>query len=228
MDAPTTPGPSVAALPTTVRSMGATLATVLGISAMGLAYVVSEIPVVESALHVRYILGPDGVGSGAPLILAWAVAPIAAAAAGWIAAPRALIGRQFAGVWMGFLAYAIAIAIAPIVVFGPMVMGPNVIDGEGAAPFVGLVEFLVSVPFIALLAGLILAPLLVVCVVAGTVWAGAVRWAMRGAADPGPQPAIPETDIRLLIVMGSMLGVLWFLFAVVALSGSFGGGEFID
>ena len=228
MDATTLPEPADAPLPTTVRSMGATLGALLGMSAMVVLYVAAAIPAVEAVLRVHYILGPDGMtSSGAVRILAWAVAPVAAAAAGWIAAQRAFVGRRLAGAWMGYLTYGLAMVIAPLVVFGPDIIGPDPYDG-GRQPLETLSTLVTMVPVATIFASVVLAPLLLACVVAGTVWAAALRWVMRGAPDPGPRPSIPETDTRLLLVIGAMLGILWLLAAVVVLGLSFGTGDLVD
>jgi hypothetical protein len=231
-----TPDPRLARapLPIAVRSMGATLGVILGLAAMGLVYIASAIPVAESVLHIRYILGPDGIAAtSGTRLLAWAVAPVAAGMAGWISAPRALVGRRFAGVRMGFWTYAIAIVVAPFLVFGPSLAGPGVIEGIERQPLESLQSIVTSGPFVvAMIIGfgaVILAPLLLVSAGAGAVWAAAVRWLTRGSGDPGLRADIPETDTRLLVVMAATLGLLWLVVTVVTLGSTvFSGGEFID
>jgi len=232
MDATPDPQPAVA-LPPTVRSMGAMLGALLGLGAMGLLYIASTLPAVESLVHTHDILGSDGIAAaGGTRLLAWAVAPVAAAIAGWISAPRALVGRRHAGVRMGFLTYGIAILIAPLLVLGPSLTGADVLDGLAADPVESLASVVSNGPsvivFVIGFGSVILWPLLVVCAGAGAVWAEAVRWVTRGSVDPGPRPDIPETDTRLLLAVAVLLGSFWLLFAVVTLGGPWFGGGFAD
>lgn len=235
MDASPLRSPAVAQNPGYFRSMGATLGAFLGLSAMGVLYIVSGIPAVEDILHVRYILGPLGAApdDGATTLgggpVAWAVAPIAAGVAGFLCAPRTMAGRRWAGVAMGYLTYGIAILIAPLAVFTAPSAGLDLSVGPVEEVIRTVGRLFVGVPFVAAIGGVVLAPLLVVCAVGGAVWAATVRRVLRSiGAMVGPTKR-SGVDGMVLLGIAVVLGLLW----ITAVGWFFGGGgpiggEFVD
>jgi hypothetical protein len=208
--------------------MGATLGGLFGILAMGGLYAVSEVPTVESVLHVRYVLGPDGpAGALGTTALAWAVAPIAAAVAGWFNADRAVRGQRWAGARMGYVAYGLAILIAPIAVFAAASVATfdpsDPIEAVQGASGVVLMSML-----FAALAGLLLAPLLMVCAAAGAVWAGAIRSVVGRIPPTADLPPPAAANGTTLALIATILALLWLVGAAVLVGDVFWGGESID
>ncbi len=218
MDAPTPAGPSIAANVWYWRSMGATLGALLGISAMGAVYVASTIPAVEAVVHVRAILDPDGffgVGSMRP---PWAVAPIAAALAGFMCAPRTMAGRRWAGVAMGYLTYALGIFIAPLAVFGPPWPGADPSFGFEPSLADVLTNVVFGLPVLSVIAGIVLAPMLVVCSAAGVLWAMGLRAILvAGGASVGV-PEQRSRDGQILFWTAVLLGIGWLIVGVPMLT----------
>jgi hypothetical protein len=150
------------------------------------AYGAASIPAVESALNIRYLLGPDGLTFGNPYMIgaAWLAGPAAAAVAGWLAAVRRAAGDRSSGVWMGVLTFYLALAIAISADYLIVSVGEPV--SWGAIPS-GIVVFSMMGTFI-------LAPLLALCAMAGVVWGVVVARIVRVMNIPtpmGPTRAIP-------------------------------------
>jgi hypothetical protein len=227
MDAPTPISPALATNTWYVRSMGATLGAVLGLLAMGALYVAATIPAVESVTHIRAILDPDGFfGIGAAL-LPWAVAPIAAALAGFLFAGRTMAGHHWAGVAMGFLTYVIGVVIAPLAVVGPTWVGgdPSFGSEPGVAEMLGSVVF--GLPALSAIAGIVLAPLLLVCGMAGIVWAFGLRAILTAGGATVGETDQRAVDGRILVAIAILLGIGWLIigFPMLTLMGDPG---FVD
>lgn len=181
-----------------------------------------SIPAVEQALHLRTILGPTGFGVPDPLgtALAWAAGPLAALVAGWFQSPRVAARRPWAGLVMGALTYLLGIA------FG--VIGLAVIDPLVNGSLAPLDQVVISVMFLPPVGVFLLAPVLVVCMASGIVWAAALR-VVSGSGDGEVDRSPPETS-RLgwvLLAVAAGLVVLW----VMTLSGFLNlinGGELVD
>jgi hypothetical protein len=177
---------------------------------------------VERTLGLRFILGPNGFGVADPLgtALAWAAGPLAALVAGWFQSPRVAAGRPWAGMVMGALTYLLGIA------FG--VIGLAVIDPLINGSLAPIDQVAISVMFLPVLGVFMLAPLLVVCMASGIVWAAALRL-LTGSGIGAVDRTAPDTS-RLgwvLLAVAAGLVVLW----VMTLSGFLSlinGGELID
>jgi hypothetical protein len=218
MDAPTPVSPAVAPSTWYFRSMGATVGAILGLGAMGALYVASAIPAVESVIHIRAILDPDGFFGVGAMLPPWAVAPIAAGLAGFVCAPRTMAGRPWAGVAMGYVTYAIAIFIAPLAVFG--------LPWTAADPSFGFETSLVDIlgnlvfglPALSVIAGIVLAPMLLVCAAAGILWAIGLRAILvAGGASVG----VPERrgkDGQILFWTAVLLGIGWLMVGIPMLT----------
>jgi len=184
--------------------------------------VLGSIPAVEQALHLRTILGPTGFGVPDPLgtALAWAAGPLAALVAGWLRSPSVVGRRPWAGLVMGALTYLFGIA------FG--VIGLAVIDPLVNGSLAPIDQVAISVVFLPLVGAFLLAPVLVVCMASGIVWAAALRL-LTGSGDGAEDRSSPDTS-RLgwvLLAVAAGLVVLW----VMTLSGFLSlinGGELID
>jgi hypothetical protein len=227
MDAPTPVSPAVTPSSWYTRSMGATLGAVLGLGAMGALYGASAIPAVESVVHIRALLDPDGfLGIGA-MLPPWAVAPIAAGLAGFICASRTMAGRRWAGVAMGYVTYAIGLIIAPLAVFGP--------PSTGSDPFLGYQPGLVDVlgnlvfglPAMSMIASIVLAPLLLVCAAAGIVWAFGLRAILVAGGATVGEPERRTVDGWVLLAIAAVLGLGWLFIGLPMLT-ILGDPGFID
>jgi hypothetical protein len=155
------------------------------------------------------------------------VAPIAAAVAGWFSADKAVRGQRWAGARMGYVTYAVAILIAPIAVFAvPSVASfdpSSLVEAVEGASGVVVMSLL-----LAALAGLVLAPLLVVCAATGVLWASAIRFVVRGipaTSNLAPPAAANGTTLALI---AAILALFWLVVAAVLVGDVFWGGEFID
>ena len=210
MDAPTPVSPALATSRWYVRSMGATLGAVLGLGAIGALYVATAIPAVESVTHIRAILDPDGFFAMGATLPPVAVAPIAAALAGFVCAGRAMAGHHWAGVVMGFLTYAIGVLIAPLSVFGPSWFGADPF-GLDPGPVEMLGNLMFGLPAIAAIAGIVLAPLLVVCGAAGIVWAIGLRAILVAGGATVGETERRVLDGRILFWGAVLLGIGWLL-----------------
>jgi hypothetical protein len=213
MDAPTPVSPTVAQRTWYARSMGATLGAVLGLAAMGALYVASAIPAVESVIHIRAILDPDAfLGIGA-LLPPWAVAPIAAGLGGFICAPRTMAGRRWSGVAMGYVTYVIGILIAPLAVFGPPWIGSDPSFGYEPGLVDTLGNLVFGLPALSVIAGIVLAPLLLVCSAAGIAWAFGLRAILvaGGATVAAGEPERRAVDGQILFWIAVLLGIGWLM-----------------
>ena len=227
MDAPTPVSPAVTPSTWYVRSMGATLGAVLGLGAMGALYVASAIPAVESVIHIRALLDPDGFFGIGAMLPPWALAPIAAGLAGFVCAPRTMTGRRWAGVAMGYLTYAIGLLIAPLAVFGPPSTGSDPPFGyqPGLVDILGNLVF--GLPALSVIAGIVLAPLLLVCAAAGIVWAIGLRAILvAGGASVG-EPEQRKVDGQILFGIAVLLTIGWLLIGLPILT-MMGDPGFVD
>ena len=121
---------------------------------------------------------------------------------------------------MGALTYVLGI------VFG--VIGLALIDPlvNGSAP--GIADLAMSVMFLPVLEAFALAPVLVVCIASGIVWAAALRLLM-GSGNAAEDRSGPDTS-RLgwvLLAVTAGLVALWSMFFASFL-GLMNGGGFID
>jgi len=184
--------------------------------------VLGSIPDVAEALHLRTILGPTGFGVPDPLgtALAWAAGPLAALVAGWFQSPRVAARRPWAGLVMGALTYLLGIA------FG--VIGLAVIDPLVNGSLAPIDQVAMSVMFLPLVGVFLLAPVLVICMASGIIWAAALRL-LTGSGDKAKDRSSPDTS-RLgwvLLAVAAGLVVLWVITLSSFLS-LINGGEFID
>jgi hypothetical protein len=183
--------------------------------------VLGSIPAVEQALGLRFLLGPNGFGvaDATGTALAWSAGPLAALVAGWFQSPRVAARRPWAGLVMGALTYLLGIA------FG--VVGLAVIDPLLHGSLAPIGQVATSVIFLPVLGVFFLAPLLVVCMASGIVWAAALRL-LTGSGDVDRDRSAPTSRLGwVLLAVAAGLVVLW----IVAFGGFFGlvgGGEFID
>lgn len=100
------------------RTIGAVTGGGLALAVFGVLYALSSIPAVGSITLLSLVLDPSrGAEFGGSLL--WAVAPVSAAIAGWLLAPRALAGDRWSGAAMGFVTYFTAIVVGPLVVLSP-------------------------------------------------------------------------------------------------------------
>lgn len=227
MDAPTPVTPALAPSTWYFRSTGAVLGGFLGLGTMGAIYLISAIPAVESIVHIRALLDPEGFLAMGGALPPWAVAPIAAGLAGLICTPRVMTGRRWAGVAMGFGTYALGVLIAPLAVFAPpwAVSDPTFGADPGIANAVA--DMLIGLPAVAAVASIVLAPLLFVCAAAGAVWAFGLRTILvGGGATVGTQER-PTIDGKVLLGIGILLGVGWLAIALPMLT-IFGDPGFVD
>ncbi len=121
---------------------------------------------------------------------------------------------------MGALTYMLGI------VFG--VIGLAVIDPLVNGTFAGIASVALSVMFLPVLGAFALAPVLVVCIASGIVWAAAVR-RLTGSGNAAQDRSGPDTS-RLgwvLLAVTAGLVALWSMFFASLLSVINGGG-FID
>jgi hypothetical protein len=198
------------------RLLGAALGLVLATAAIVIAVridaVVSANPL-ESPIAA--VFGEQGIGRGDPVgtFLVWAVAPTAAAIAGFVFGVPAIRRVDGSGLWMGSATYVIAIGIAPITLLP-----------QASHDGIDLSRDLAVVPFLWLLSGAALGPLLAVCLIAGPVWAHLVRVVAAGRADVGASPrTLPLWPVVALVVC-----VLFGWAIVMALLGAVGTAPGVD
>jgi hypothetical protein len=185
---------------------------------MGALYVASAIPAVESVVHIRALLDPDGfLGIGA-MLPPWAVAPIAAGVAGFICASRTMAGRRWAGIAMGYVTYAIGLIVAPLAVFGPPSTGGDPSFGyqPGLLDLLGNLVF--GLPAISMIASIALAPLLLVCAAAGMVWAFGLRAILVAGGATVGEPDHPTVDGWVLLAITAVLGLGWLVIGLPMLT----------
>ena len=123
---------------------------------------------------------------------------------------------------MGLVTYFLALLIASLI--------PDFSRAiAGEAPWgQSIFEAVVGAPIMAVLAGSVLAPLLLACVGAGFAWASILRRvATLPSADPLPNTMLQGVALALLIFIAGMTLLGWIFFGPLfgMLSG---GGEFID
>lgn len=181
------------------RVLGAAIAAAVAFAAIWSAWTVAHLVDRGGGLGLEEVLGRNGIAGGqrAGQVLAWATGPIAAGIAGWVLAPRSLghLGRN--GANMGALTYVLAIAIAPIAGL-PAALTPTEFGSATG-------EVLTLVPFLWLISGVLLAPLLLVCIVAGIAWAGLLAIA-RGPDAPTDAP--PPSTFLVAALVG-LLALAW-------------------
>lgn len=189
------PSAGLLGLRTAGALLGAIIAAVAETAAARLDALVAD--PLDSPIAV--VFGPDGIGHGEPLgsLLVWAVGPIAAAVAGGIFAVAAARRVDGAGLWMGATTYVLAIGLSPATLLPEMAR----VAGPALSSLAGL-------PFLWLAAGAALAPLLAVCLVAGPIWAVALR-ALTGGALRGwshrTLPIWPVVALAVLTLVGWIL-----------------------
>jgi hypothetical protein len=200
--------PTVA--PRLLRPVAAVVAALLALGSTALLYLLAGIPEVESFAHIRYVLGPDGfMQSSLAITLAWAAGPIAAALCGWALAVRAARRERWTGAWMGLATYAVALLLAAFV--------PDLTRAiDNQAPWgQSMLEGLIGAPIMALVAGAVLGPLLVSCVVAGSAWAWIVRHVAYlptqvRKASPFDYAGMTVLILAILSLLGSLVFSLLF------------------
>lgn len=204
---------------TRARVLGGLLGAGLGIAGMALLYALGTAAGFAAHPAFALVIGPDGIFSptnGAPFV--WVVPPLAAGLAGALLARRAARRARWAGVTMGYLTYALGIAIGPIfVLFLPS------IGAEGGAGAVGILDaglsLLIGIGVLWLIGAVALAPLLVVCAAAGVAWAAGLRALLPPIEEPiapgtpgvAPEPGRGILSGVALIVIAGVLGFLWAL-----------------
>ena len=202
-----------ATLDVSYRNIGAITGALLGLAAVGILYLVTWIPEVESVLLIRTVLSGDGLFPSGSIPLAMVgVPPLSAAIAGWLVAPRAMAGDQWSGVAMGATTYFAANLLGPTVAYG--------ISTE--TPFVELVA---GAAIVGVFASFLLFPLLLVCVVAGSAWAKLLRVVAR-LPDAQSLPSRPFPGLAILLGAG-VLAVGWLPLAFMV-GGLFSGGAWVD
>ena len=202
-----------------LRVAGALLAAILAALAIAIAAWADRALVTSGTESpIAVVFGPDGLAKGDPLAtaLVWAVGPIAAAISGFVFAGPAVRHVIGSGLWMGALTYVLAIVIAPVILL------PDALR-DGAGMFV---RNLGVIPFVWMFAGVALGPLLLVCLLAGPIWATVLRLttggAARGGIATGSLPMWPVIALTVLVLLGFVI--------VVAAFGTIGAGGagFVD
>ena len=167
------------------RLIGAGLAAILALLATLVAVRIDAL-VYPDPLDspIATVFGPTGIAGtdATSMFLVWAVAPLAAAIAGVVFAVPAAGRVARTGLWMGCATYVIAILISPIA----LALAP-----EGRETSVDLGLGLIMLGFLWVAAGALLAPLLGVCLVAGTIWATLLRRVVGAPPIAGPLAALP-------------------------------------
>ena len=189
----------------TYRLVGAAVAGLIGIGAMTIAFGVASDPRIDAVLHLHQFMGREGFGrSDLAGALLWSVAPVSAALAATLMTPRAIAADRWTGAVMGGVTYALACAIGPAIAIGVMMSqvgfsDPSMVDPIGSAMSIGFAVGIAAVVFY---------PLLLVCLVAGEIWAMILRAVGRswlGITGPGSRPLTGA-----LIALGvGVLGVGW-------------------
>jgi hypothetical protein len=205
--------------PLGLRLAGAALGAILAALAIAITVRLDALVwPISDASPIGVVFGPDGLAKGQPIatVLVWAVGPVAAAIAGFVFAGPATRHVDGSGLWMGSLTYLSAILIAPVVLI------PDALR-DGAGMFL---RNLGVIPFVWMFAGVALGPLLVVCLVAGPIWATVLRLTTGGPARGGPSagslPIWPVVALTVLVLLGFAI--------VIAAFGAIGGpgGALVD
>jgi hypothetical protein len=202
------------------RPIGALIGAAMALTTVVLLFASARV-VDPHAFGLDVVFGSNGVSGGHPLglLFAWGTGPAAAGIAGWLMARHAASGTRWAGTWMGAVTYGLAIVIAPLATIpAGLTQFPRAFD----------FSFVVTdIPMLWLFSAVLLAPLLVVCVVAGTGWAALLRFIR------GPQPvaeADPPAGLKIwpLLLIGSLLGFMWVVsigFVAMLLTMGAGGAD---
>jgi hypothetical protein len=198
--------------------VGAVIGAALGLGGMALLVVVGTATGLAAHTAFALVIGPDGIFSptgGAPFV--WVVPPVAAGLAGALLAARARRRAPWAGVTMGYVTYALGIAIGPVfVLFLPSLESATAGSG-GIGVLDATLGLLIGMGFLWLAGAVALAPLLVVCAAAGVAWAAALRavfpasGAVRGVEPGSPGSGRGVTLATALVVIAGVLGFLWVL-----------------
>jgi hypothetical protein len=231
--APPSPGEPAATAPwaRVARLVGAVLGFLFAVPAVALAAVVAAAStpppgsatvspdVVQGAADsvaaafagLAFVFAPDGFAGGSAIGLAIALlaGPIAAAVMGAFVAPSAARAVTSSGLWMGCLTYLGAIAIAPLAA-APAAVGTSG-DLASAVPVI---------PVLWLVAIAALAPAFVVCLIAGPLWAIALRRTLATLHRSAP-PSPASLPIWPVILGGTLVFLGWAAFA--SLIGSLSG-----
>jgi hypothetical protein len=186
------------------RLIGALAGAGAGVLAIAGLFAIARLTGWSEWVGLALVVGEDGVFSpttGVPL--AWAVPSLAAAIVGAATAPAAARGVRWSGWWMGFLTYGLGILIGALLL---VLVPTGVIDGSTGWPG-GPLDLVVGMLTLTFVGTIIVAPLLVLCVLAGIGWAAVVHRVSPapGGIDPGSRPIV------VLGVVAAILAVLWLL-----------------
>lgn len=195
-----------------IRTLGAAVALGLAAASMAGLWVVAasvgptDVPILD------LVAGPDGILSfagGAPLI--WLAPLVGAGLSGALLAVRAAGRRAWTGLLMGYLTYALGIALGTVIVVA-MLLGDA--SGAAASPVAvapgDLLSVIPGAIFLAIIAAIVLAPMLAVCAVAGVAWAAIVRRAVVTEPDGTADPTAGSTALAAVLAIGSFaLAALW-------------------
>ena len=193
------------------RPVAGLVGAALGLAGMALLYL--GVTAAGLGAHPAFALavGPDGIFSptrGAPFV--WLVPPLAAGVAGVVLAPRAAARRPLAGVTMGYLTYALGIAVGPVFVLFLPSLGSATAGMGAVGALDAAIGLLIGIGVLWLAGAVVLAPLLAVCVLAGVAWAGAVRAVVRRPIPVAEAQGSPRLAAVLVVVAG-VLAFLWVL-----------------
>jgi len=138
-----------------------------------------------------------------------------------------MAGQHWAGVAMGFLTYAIGVLIAPLAVFGPPLVGGDPSFGFDPGPVEMLGNLVFGLPALCAVAGIALAPLLLVCGAAGLVWATGLRSILVAGGATVGETDQRAVDGRILFWIVVLVGIGWLMigFPMLTLMGDPG---FVD
>lgn len=211
--------------PRFVRPFGAAFAAAFAAAILLVLYAAAAIPAVESVVHVRFVLGPDGfLPRGVlPGLLAWAAGPAAAGASGLLFATATARRERWAGAWMGLVTYFLALLLASLI--------PDISRAiDGRAPWVeSIFQAVVGAPIMAVVAGSVLAPLFFCCIVAGLAWAWVIRRVSSSStSDPSPNTMFGGMAVPGLVLIGGLTLLGWLVFGSVFAFLTGEGGGFID
>lgn len=219
---PSTPPPPSGVRPRRLRLIGLGLGGLVGLATTGIVLAAGLASGIASGGSIALLLGPDGLFApdrGAPFVLA--VPPVAAGLAGAIVAPWAARRARWAGMTMGYLTYLIGIVIGPLFVLVLPSVGAATVGSSAVSIVDGLLSVVFGVGVLWFVGGVILAPLLAACVLAGIAWAAVLRRVLGGQGTglravpgaPASTAAAPLVDGPLIAmaVVAGVLGVLWLL-----------------
>jgi hypothetical protein len=198
------------------RVLGAGIAAGLAFAVLWAGWTVAHRFDPVGALGLEAVLGIDGIAGGnrTGQVLAWATGPIGAAIGGWLCAPAAVGHRWRHGANMGAMSYVFAIMIAPVAGL-PAALSPTEFGTLSVGSAVS------AVPFLWIVSGIVLAPLLIVCIVSGWAWAGLLGIARGpiGAAEPvgGAEPIGAAEPVGGAEPIDAQPPSVWFPVFLVAL-----------